>query len=313
MAPIYTGMGFHHRNAVEWAGRLAARLRVLMVSAEDENPEVRRKSLLEELNRELRAVAPSDREVFLQALETRFPAWDSVDGPALANGPVASYEPVPGEKSEAILQRLLQAVSRLGPEARRDFIERLTAAGIDNEGNRPAAPELSSETAELLGLRPGQGIAPERLVELLSAVIEPLLSLDQLMRSLRHQLFAPPGGQRRPPPNSELKEAIRRYLSGESDARIERVALAVSQCAKTFARLVHAMGGGVREFAQKQEARFAPAEIKELADLQRGYTHIERKCWWVYVRLAEEYGTEIAIEKQIQDCIATRLRDFTSV
>ena len=302
----------YHRDAAEWAEGVARDLKLVAVSAADECPATRRSSMVEMLSDGLKGVAPSDRETYLQALAARFPVADDKESSAAGDGESVALRPVPEDTPESLLERLVQASARLEPRARRTLLDRL-AVGMGLDPGSPAVGELAREVAGVLGLRPGEGVPAERLAGLISALVQPLLSLDQLMQSLRQRLSTQPGGQRRPGGAMELKEAIRKYLAGEPDSRVQQVELAVQQCAKTVARLLHVVGGAGRDFARAHHARFAPSEIKERAEYERGGGHIDQRCWRVYVRCASEFWTEAAIEKEIQDAIAARLRDFTSV
>jgi hypothetical protein len=64
------------------------------------------------------------------------------------------------------------------------------------------------------------------------------------------------------------------------------------------------VGGAGRTFAKKQQERFAPQEISELAKMEkRAWEALEKRCWDKYVELFREFGDEAAIDTEIQQSI----------
>src|SRR5262245_61055615 len=63
---------------------LAHRLRLVQSDFADAAPEARQRYLGDEIERALAALVPGERELFLNELAARFPAWDGSAPPAAA-------------------------------------------------------------------------------------------------------------------------------------------------------------------------------------------------------------------------------------
>ena len=58
-----------------WANGLASRLRLVQANFADDQASSRHNFIAEELDRALKAVVPSKRKTYLNALAEKFPAW----------------------------------------------------------------------------------------------------------------------------------------------------------------------------------------------------------------------------------------------
>jgi len=96
-----------------WASGLAARLRLIQATCADDASATRQGYIAEEIERAMKDVVMSKKQLFLAALAERFPAWQAPE-PAPAE---PSSEPAAApETPDALLSRLLQAVPSLSPE-----------------------------------------------------------------------------------------------------------------------------------------------------------------------------------------------------
>src|SRR5882672_2995233 len=61
-----------------WASGLASRLRLIQANFADDPSSVRQGYIIEEIERALKPVSPTRKEVYLEALKERFPGWEGV-------------------------------------------------------------------------------------------------------------------------------------------------------------------------------------------------------------------------------------------
>src|SRR5439155_10096003 len=107
-------MDSHLTEESLWASGLAARLRLIQATFADDPPATRQSYIAEEIERAMKDVVLSKKQVFLAALGERFPAWQAPEPAPVEPGaePGERLEETP----EALLGRLLQAVPSLSPE-----------------------------------------------------------------------------------------------------------------------------------------------------------------------------------------------------
>src|SRR5438477_10058232 len=178
-------MESHLKEESLWASGLAARLRLIQATSADDPPATRQSFIAEELERALKDVVPSKRQLFLSALGERFPAWQApASAPAdETSQPASAIEETP----EALLARLLQTVPALSPEVRENMARQLREAGLlpaQSQGSMEIPPEYQKKFA----LPAGKQLNFERVIKLLGALYEMTLAMDQLAWALWKQI-----------------------------------------------------------------------------------------------------------------------------
>ncbi len=280
-----------------WASGLASRLRLIQTNFADDSPATRQNYIAEEIDRALKAVVPSKRKSYLGALAERFPAWQA-GPPAPLGDPKAAAAP---ETPEGLLARLIELAPGLAPEAREGYAKKLQQAGLGGKPPAGAALSLSPEIQKKLGLAASQTLSAERAIKLLAAMCDLVLALDQLVWALWKQI-APRTNIRK---EADIARLAGPYLSGDPEVSTQQMVQVLERTRRLIAGLIGAVGRAGSSYAKKHVARFAPEEIKILAEMEKTvWVGLEQTCWRKYEQLYREHGTEPAIENEIQETIA---------
>jgi hypothetical protein len=280
-----------------WASGMAARLRVLQANGSEAAPGQQQEFMAEELERGLKEVVPSKRRAFLQALADRFPVWQMAA--LTAQGPAVTPDIVE-DTPERRLEALLQIAGKLSSEERTEFSARLMSAGFAI-GHSSGALQSTPELQKALGATDGE-LNGDRAVKLLAITAGLGLMIDQVVWNVWKQL-APKTNVARTA--SDVRALMRRYLAGDSEVSSQQISQALEQSRRLTASLLMSVGGAGRTFAKKQQERFSPQEITELAKMEKkAWEALDKRCWEKYVELFREFGDEAAIDGEIQQSIA---------
>lgn len=228
------------------------------------------------------------------------------------SSPLPGPLPAPSSRGEGVpdtpeqsVESLLRAAPELSAEQRAAFAEKLKGAGLAvTDGGSAGALELPPELQKALGLQPGQPLNPERAVKLLSELTQLVFTLDQLVWNLWKQLAPRSMVRREAGTANDLKLMTCRYLVGDTEVSTQQLKQLLDHSRKLTAGLLMAIGGVGRNYGKKYLERFSPDVIRDLAEMTKGWAALEKKCWDKFVELHNEFATEPAIEKEIQDAIA---------
>jgi len=280
-----------------WASGLAARLRLVQANFADDQPATRQNFLAEEVERALKAVVPSRRRGYLQALAEQFPAWQ-----AASPAPADEAPPPAAELThEALLERLLALAPELSPETRADFGKRLQQAGLSVKEPASVFLDLPPEAQKKLGLAAGQPLNGERVVKLLLALSDLVMALDQLVWALWKQM-APRSNIRK---ESDFAKMAGPYLGGDPETSTQQLTQCLERTRRLIAALLGAVGRAGASYGRKYTSRFAPDVIEDLAKMEKKWNEsLEYVSWRKYRELSKEHASEPAIENEIQECIA---------
>ena len=279
-----------------WASGLASRLRLIQANFADDPPATRHNYITEEIERALKNVVSSKKKIYLNALAERFPSWQAGQP---APVPENKTDAAP-ETPESLLVRLMEAAQGLSPEMREDFSKRLQQAGLGSRSQGSAEVNLPPELQKKLGMAADRPLNVERAVRLLAAMSDLVLALDQLVWTLWKQL-APRSNIRK---EIELTKLAGPYLGGDTEVSTQQMVQALERTRRLIAGLIGAVGRAGSSYAKKHVSRFAPEEIKILAEMEKGWAGIEQKCWRKYEELYKDHASEPAIENEIQETIA---------
>jgi hypothetical protein len=280
-----------------WASSLAARLRLVQANFADDPAATRQGYLHEEIERAIKDVNPGKRRAFLEALQQRFPVWQSSE-PAPAPAAPASGIDTP----EAALDKLLEFSPQLPPEVRAAMSRKLQASGFAiTQAGGGGLPELPPEVLRKMGLAAGQQPNPERVVKLLTGLAEMVLALDQLVWTLWKQL-APKANVRK---DGDFSKLIGPYLAGDAETSTPVVAAPLDKTRKLIAAMLGAIGRAGPAFAKKHVSQFSPEAIEDLAKLEKKWNEsLEFAAWRKYRELYKERSTEATLEIELQEAIA---------
>ncbi len=279
-----------------WANGLASRLRLIQATFADDPPATRQNYVAEEIERALKAVVPSRRKVYLDALADQFPAWQAASAAPTGEAKPAAVEETP----ESLLDRLLALAPGLPPETQAAFGRQLQQAGLAVKEPAGVALELPPEVQKKLGLAPGQALQGERVVKLLLALSEMVAALDQLVWALWKQM-APRSSIRK---ETDFLKLAGPYLGGDPETSTQQLTQALEKTRRLIAALLGAVGRAGAAYGRKYVGRFAPEMIEDLAKMEKKWNEsVEYVSWRRYRELAKEHASEPAIENEIQECI----------
>jgi hypothetical protein len=293
-----------------WATQVAARLKLLQANCADDPPAKKQEYFTEEIDRALAEIPPGQRTAYLRALALKFPAWDGAgSAPLPVGGPAVSSSASP----EVLLERLLQAVPQLSEETKGEFTRKLAEAGLVKVEKTGGKFEMPEELQKKLGLTPGQPIRPERTFRLLVLISQEMLKLDSLAWETWSKLAPRSPFRKDARGTTELKVAIEKYLSSDSEESSLQMHQFIEKTRKLIAGLVGAIPVGGKKFAEEFLVRFLPKNIEDIVGARGGGLFgdsIEKRCWNKYKELA--YPDSDSIEKKLKDAIAKQAEEMVT-
>jgi len=286
-----------------WAKGLAARLRVLQASFSDDSPATRQGYIAEAIEHALKSVPADKRKAWLEALSEEFPAWQSGSEPADAPLAIQSEPASP----EAALDQLIALAANLPENTRAEFARKLAAAGLGAKPQGMSGIELPAETQKALGLAAEDALTPERAARMFPQLVDFALALDKWVWSLWKELAGQKTNIRK---EAEPAKLLGQYLKGDTEVSAQQVIQALEKTRKLNAGLLFGIARAGSSHATRHAERFSPEAILDLAKIERGFSAVEVKAWRKYMELVNEYGTQQAVEKAIQEAIVKAAEDL---
>jgi hypothetical protein len=202
----------------------------------------------------------------------------------------------PGAVADLLLALIPDATS----EQISAFVPKMQETGLFPTGGEPAPLRVPQELRERLKkIAAGRNLDSLRGLRALDILIEFTSSLDQLVWQVwkgvapKTILHAEAG------PYGDFKKCLGPYLTGDSEVSNEQLKQVVEKTRKLAAGLLTAMGNVGESSAATLRQRFAPTEIKKLADKEPGLLDsVEKKCWRKYNELFIQSNGP-ALEKEI--------------
>ena len=293
-------------EARSWAEKVATRLWMLQTSFADDPPDARHEYLVEEIERSLKEVSANRRSEYLGALMERFPGPERIDAPYFRPPPVEQAS----KSAQEIADELVARLGELSSEGKAVLAQKLKALGLF------VAPtqgfELPGELLGKLGISPKDALDEERVVKLLTALIELVVSLDHLIWSLWKNV-APKSIVRRDSGSDNLRRVIGRYLAGDREVATLQVSQMLEKTRQLTGGILSAIGTAGETFARRHLETFAPEKIRASVELKPSpfIGSAEQKCWRRYVELANELSGH-AVETQIIDAIVSYTEELIS-
>lgn len=282
----------------------ANRLRMVQVDFADQEADVRREYLAEEVERALSSVVPERRQGFLQSLMEQFPSWDSRVEVQLRKDETTDRTLTDQRELQDpnfLVARLIDRSAELGEGERKVLVERLKEAGLARISQGAWPEEAETLLRQNLRLSADGAIDPTRALELVGMLADFALRLDQLCWS-SWQRISPRSTIRRDKP---LQQTLKQFLVGSQDVPRGQVGGDLEKLRQLIASLISAVGQSGRQFASRHLARFSPVEIEALASMEGGGFLVSKevKCWRKYTELADALN-EASIENEIMETIA---------
>jgi hypothetical protein len=273
---------------------LAERLRLIQADLADQEADVRRGYLRDELERALTRVVPGEREAVLEELQTRFPTWDQ---------PAPSAPSQPDNDPEALLEQLLKLWPSLADARKRQIAERLRkelGIAAPPPAAPPAAPAIDgAAVASVLQLGEADRLNGRHMGELLTLLIEIVCSLDQNIWAQWRQI-APQAGVKRP---GALQPTMARFVTANPSTPRAQVREDVDRLRVMIVALVASVAQAGR-FAVEHFKNLAPHEIKTLVG--PSLVGAEKKYWQKYAELYESMdmnAVDTAVRKKVADYV----------
>lgn len=303
-------------DEIAWAHGIAARLRLLLGSFAEDEPDVRREYLAEELTRALKDIAPARRKDHLQALTHLFPTWEGAPGSRVA-API-------DDSPEALVAKLVEAAPYLSIEQRKAFAEQLQAAGISTmrevavpavrgESPKSLPPPSESVPIELqrkLGIAPEQQLSSQRVLKLIAVLVDFTVTVDQVAWSVWKQLAPKSVVRREGGAEADYRRIAGPYLTGDDEVSTAQITQVLDKTRQLVAGLLAGIGSTGEVFARQFLSRIAPPAIQQQAEAESGFfLGPEQKCWRRYVSLFNEING-VAVEKEITLAIAKCTEDL---
>jgi len=255
---------------------------MVQVDFADQDSDVRKEYLGEELERALSSVPPEQRQEFLKALMEEFPSWDAKVEVQLRKEDTTDRTTTDQKELQDpnfLVARLIDCSAELGDGERKVLAERLKEAGLATVAQGAWPAEAEAQLRQTLRLTEPT-IDPVRALELVGMLSDFALRLDQLCwTSWRH--ISPKSNIRR---DKKLQDTLKRNIVGDQDVPRGQVAADLERLRQLIASLVSAVGQAGRQFAGRHVARFSPHEIEALASLEGGGFLVSKdtKCWRKY-------------------------------
>jgi hypothetical protein len=287
-------------KAVEWAAGLAARLRLLQASFADDPLEVRERTLRDELEQALKAVALGQRKECMEALAMEFPVPEATkeDGAGKAKVEEATVPETPS----VLVDRLIGLTRAMSPAERETVVAQFAAAGLLPASN--GATEISEELKQRLQkLAPGKRLDQARALRILDVLIEFAWSLDQLVWEVWKSIAPRSIIRHESGKHDDFRKTLGPYLTGDLEVSTEEVKQLVNKTRKLVSGLMAAMGTVGEIHTQKFLKRLSPDAIRRQAEAEPGvFESIEKKCWRKYTAVFAEMN-DAAVEREILDAI----------
>jgi len=255
----------------------------------------------EELRRALLATPAAQRGAYLEALATRYPAWELA---AVAlNAPAA----VTRQKPDEIIAAFLQLVPQLSDAQREGVKQKLAALGLVATAATPIEGEALTEVQAKLKLEPEDPIGVQQLGKVFALYVEAMLTLDQLAWNVWRNA-APKSAIRRDTAQGDLRTVTRRALAGDATLPANQVQKQIEASRLLIAGLLAGLGPAGKNFSRRYQQYYAPDAIREVLRAEGGGKS-DAHCWKKYTELATQLS-ETVIEDDVQEAVVKYAEDL---
>lgn len=348
---------------------VAQRLRMVQAELADQPADIRRSHLKDEVDRVLKGLVPGERKEFVSALMKSFPDLGSDGGtvpepvaaPAPAGPDRASLETIEKLKAElvqarnelaraqapwsdpmALAERLAELGPKLGDDAKRSVVRRLSSAGLidvklasgsaapathppasqpaSQPASRPAsepapksAPATSAsgtpvgghagaEMRRLLGLGEHDVVDPARVGDVAFLLADFSSALDDFVWQAWREKIAPQSKLSRP---GSIRRTLGAYLKGDAGAPRTRLSDDLGLLRKVTLASLAAIARAGKGYARKHLSKYGVDAI--VTATGSGGWGKEAKYWAKYVELCGS-ATEESMEAEIMQTIGEHAR-----
>lgn len=276
------------------AERTGNRIRLLQADLAEADAESRRAVIADEIRAAIEKVIPQERELFLSAIEERFPAWEA-EGMAQTSAPAPAASLSATDMAEAndpgwLIRQLQKVASGMTAEQRLKAAGQLEAVGITTGGAAGVSGESMARVRASMQVSPDASIDMERLVSMVPTVLEKMANLDDIAWKNWGKL----SGNNRMRGHSNIARLMGQFVTGD-----ERVgSLQVTEELERFRRLAAALMVTLShsgDAAYEQMQKLHPDNVTRVVG---GGLMAESKYWRKYCEIASSSidPTMVAVE-----------------
>ena len=284
-----------------WAASLGERWKYLQSSLASETPQDRQVFLEEELRRALQTVPAAKRGAYLDAVASRYPAWETAA--VFVNNPAKVARQTPDEIIASFLQL---APSLTGPQ-RAEVKQKLAALGLIVQSAQPIDGEALTDVQAKLKLEAEDKVDVQRLGKLFAIYADAMLTLDQLAWNVWRNA-APKSAIRRDTTQGDLRTVTRRALSGDAATTPAQVQKQLEASRLLVAGLLAGLGPAGKNFSRRYTQSYMPDAIREVVRAEGGGKS-DAHFWKKYTELASQLS-ETVIEDDVQEAVVKYAEDL---
>lgn len=302
-------VGVVDENWRSLAERTSNRIRLLQADLADSDSEGRRSVVAEEIRAALERLIPQEKELFLAAIEERFPAWESeamvqVSQPTSAAS-VSATDMAEFRDPSFLIQQLRKLAPQMTADQRERAAIQLAEAGIRSGGGGGGnvSDQALGRVRAVMQLPPDAPVDMERLMMVVPTVLEKLAVIDEHAAKNWAQLSQ----VKRAGHRSTVARNMGLFVSG--DAAVGRVQLdeELESMRKLTCAMFFALGySGRAAFEQMQKLHPDRAMIGISGMLA------EAKYWRKYCELAKDKIDAVVVESEMLRVLAGVVNDMLS-
>ncbi len=279
-------------NPNSWAAGVAQRLKIIQSNWADEDVNVRREYLHEEISRSIGELSPSDRTNCLNALISHFPQGVSIS-PTLVASTEQGNPPATVKTACELLMGLLKDATEEEKKLVADSLKQhgltIRSPGAKSAEDEEELFDIAPEMIRRLRLRPGSTINSSRVSRLMVHLLESVLGVDDLVWNLWKKI-APKSTVRRKG-RADLRSLVGSFLTNDPSVSFADVTAAMDLSRRLNTSLFGALGPMGRNFAQKYSQKYSPEAITEAVELEGGGGFLKAKavlCWQKFEELSAD-------------------------
>jgi hypothetical protein len=284
-----------------WASALGERWKYLQTSLASETPQDRQVFLEEEMRRALQTLPAAKRGAYLDALASRYPAWEVAA--VFVNNPAKVARQTP----EEVIAAFLQLAPKLTGEQREEVKQKLAALGMIQPAPQPIEGEALTDLQAKLKLEAEDKIDSQRLGKLFASYAEAMLILDQLAWNVWRNA-APKSAIRRDTTQGDLRTVTRKALAGDAAITPTQVHKQLEASRLLIAGLLAGLGPAGKNFSRRYQQQYTPDAIREVVRAEGG-GKTDAHFWKKYTELASSLS-ETIIEDDVQEAVVKYAEDL---
>ncbi len=299
------------RRTEEWnrlANETAARVRLAVADLPRSSSEERQRVATSILDETLRDLEPAERPAMLEAVRGHFPTLetgrlrDEVEHAASTSR--ADQERL--RDWSFLCERLAELVPDLDPTERQAVRARLAGVGLLGREDPAAAAtdEQVRDVRQVLGVRRGEEVDPERLVQLVDLLVDFTVNSERVLRDFYKEIDPTRKDLRSYP----LRETLRKYLSGDVATTRTQCGDALRQARSLF-KVLKAVKEGLTDWSTEFSRRWGPEQIKQNVGQRGGLVRRPEVDWWnQYSSLAEKHLVPDKLAEDVRSKFAEAAR-----